>query len=405
MNRSRGILEYIGNANWNVLGLLSSLPDGGVLAERYEYSPYGNRTVLSHGWLIADMSHEGAIDATDYAMMDDAMVNQSGSQWFHRADFDGSGSVDATDSGVLDDMFVNRPSLPTGDAGMLANPTAGTFRGVVTSYGIGYRAPGPLNEFGRQGLHHDEEFGLVYNRARMMHPILGRFVQRDPMGYIDGADLYQSVIANPLNRTDPNGTDAGWARHGMGDAWGRCRCGPDVTGALLDILDRVVGAWRRMNATQRKALDDSYYSNVASNWDITDLAARITDAPECPRKFNGVDTVTVNSTCYPQEEVNYWLYGIWTRLSGKDPAWAIARTYGWRYATRGGTGIPGRTAWLTWGYLLMLPSQPIEGHLNNFCKPCYTYVPKLKFFIGAPPLISDATPVPVPPLGPPAPQQ
>lgn len=42
---------------------------------------------------------------------------------------------------------------------------------------------------GHQGLMHDPT-GLVYNRARMLHPLLGRFTQRDPLGYVDGMSLY-----------------------------------------------------------------------------------------------------------------------------------------------------------------------------------------------------------------------
>jgi RHS repeat-associated protein len=38
-------------------------------------------------------------------------------------------------------------------------------------------------EFGHQGLMHDEETDLVYNRARALHPGLGRFAQRDRLGY------------------------------------------------------------------------------------------------------------------------------------------------------------------------------------------------------------------------------
>jgi hypothetical protein len=40
--------------------------------------------------------------------------------------------------------------------------------------------------FGHQGLMHDEENGLVYNRHRMLHPRAGRFMQCDPLGYVDG---------------------------------------------------------------------------------------------------------------------------------------------------------------------------------------------------------------------------
>ena len=58
--------------------------------------------------------------------------------------------------------------------------------------------PYGLNSIGHQGLRHDPETGLVYNRARMLHVSLGRFVQRDPInqnqpggGYQDGMSLYQ----------------------------------------------------------------------------------------------------------------------------------------------------------------------------------------------------------------------
>jgi RHS repeat-associated protein len=59
---------------------------------------------------------------------------------------------------------------------------------------------------GHQGLVHDGESGLVYNRARMLHPGLGRFVQRDPLGYSDGVGLYMYVSDSAPNRVDPTGT-------------------------------------------------------------------------------------------------------------------------------------------------------------------------------------------------------
>ena len=55
--------------------------------------------------------------------------------------------------------------------------------------------PYGLCEIGFQGLMHDEGlpvFGgqLICNRARMLHPRMGRFIQRDPLGYVDGTNLY-----------------------------------------------------------------------------------------------------------------------------------------------------------------------------------------------------------------------
>jgi RHS repeat-associated protein len=42
--------------------------------------------------------------------------------------------------------------------------------------------PWGINEIGHQGLLHDEQSGLVYNRARMLQSSLGRFMQNDPLG-------------------------------------------------------------------------------------------------------------------------------------------------------------------------------------------------------------------------------
>jgi hypothetical protein len=36
-------------------------------------------------------------------------------------------------------------------------------------------------------------------------PTLGRWVQQDPMGYVDGANLYETVESNPTNGLDPFG--------------------------------------------------------------------------------------------------------------------------------------------------------------------------------------------------------
>jgi RHS repeat-associated protein len=53
---------------------------------------------------------------------------------------------------------------------------------------------------------HDEETGLVYNRARMLHPILGRFAQRDPEEYNDGMNFYQYLRSAPTLYRDAKGT-------------------------------------------------------------------------------------------------------------------------------------------------------------------------------------------------------
>jgi len=48
-------------------------------------------------------------------------------------------------------------------------------------------------------------FQDAFARSRMYHPSLGRFMQRDVLGYVDGMSLYQYTGSNPIVRTDPTG--------------------------------------------------------------------------------------------------------------------------------------------------------------------------------------------------------
>jgi RHS repeat-associated protein len=50
-----------------------------------------------------------------------------------------------------------------------------------------------------------QELGLYYYKARFYSPVLGRFLQTDPVGYQSDLNLYAYVENNPINRTDPPG--------------------------------------------------------------------------------------------------------------------------------------------------------------------------------------------------------
>jgi len=129
------------DANFNVLGIVDT---NGDLDERYEYTPYGQRTIYT----------------------------------------DASG----------DDNLCMAPILES---------QRKTVDLSTAAYGI--------CDIGHQGLMHDKEFGLIYNRARYLSPKLGRFLQRDPMGYVDGMNLYEYVGSGPVTYLDPPGKAAGAA--------------------------------------------------------------------------------------------------------------------------------------------------------------------------------------------------
>ena len=58
------------------------------------------------------------------------------------------------------------------------------------------------------GRDYDAETGLYYYRARTMHPGLGRFMQHDPLMFVDGMNIYSYVKNNPAFFVDSMGRES-----------------------------------------------------------------------------------------------------------------------------------------------------------------------------------------------------
>jgi|GEM_PF-3244127 len=61
------------------------------------------------------------------------------------------------------------------------------------------------NPFAFTGRRLESATGLYYYRARFYSPESGRFLQRDPLGYMDSMSLYGYANQNPINYIDPSG--------------------------------------------------------------------------------------------------------------------------------------------------------------------------------------------------------
>ncbi len=80
----------------------------------------------------------------------------------------------------------------------------------------------PYRYGGQWGYYTDGETGLCLLTHRYYDPGTGRFLNRDPIGYAGGVNVYGYVANSPLSRIDPSGTvawrevpttaDEGWPR-------------------------------------------------------------------------------------------------------------------------------------------------------------------------------------------------
>ncbi|WP_158261261.1 MULTISPECIES: RHS repeat-associated core domain-containing protein [Pirellulaceae] len=75
-----------------------------------------------------------------------------------------------------------------------------------------YGTPTDENDF-RQlfgGYYYDSDTGLYLVRNRVYHPKLGRWLTKDPLGMVDGPNLYEYCAGDPVNLIDPSGTVSFW---------------------------------------------------------------------------------------------------------------------------------------------------------------------------------------------------
>ncbi len=153
------------------------------------------------------------------------------------------------------------------------------------------------NSYGFTGRRWDAETGLWYYRNRMYHASIGRFLQRDPAGYVDGVNLYAYVINSPLSFVDPSGTMLrGAANWIAGKAQSSMNWASRATSSSMNLASTTVrsgtdwmadtlSGWGSNDSLFDSSFggDQGSYSNVArygldsygSGWDIFDTSPDI----------------------------------------------------------------------------------------------------------------------------------
>ena len=237
----------------------------------------------------------------------------------------------------------------------------------------------------------DSETSLMLYRNRYYHTGLGRFVQRDPIGYrAKDTSLYRYIINRVMFATDPLGLEYEYEKRP--DPWPKApnipgyplpdapklpipdgplfppiwenpppyggpqipphtnpyrgKCGVDITQQLEQVEQRVIDALN--NVLQN---DPSKFTDICSNmagvrditWDMSHLSGAGMGGTSFALGTWGSEhpclgTVTVNNYCYYAAEVNYYLLGIVRRICAEHcngwrsfrQGWDIIRILGHR---------------------------------------------------------------------------
>lgn len=101
------------------------------------------------------------------------------------------------------------------------------------------------------GQYFDEETGLYQNYFRDYDPLLGRYVQSDPIGLAAGIDFYGYVYQSPMNYYDPDGLAAQGVAAAVAAAVIACATKPSCIKKVADLCEGITS-----RAARRKAMRD-----------------------------------------------------------------------------------------------------------------------------------------------------
>ncbi len=152
------------------------ITSGGLIVEWAKYSSYG----IPFGLPGGDTDSDGDCDSTDITQIQTWIDAPA---YDVRGDINLDGSVNATDKSLA-----------------ISN-----YQGTTSGWNV-LSAAVVANLIGYAGYQKDINLDISHVRNRVLDPHLGRWTRRDPLGYVDGINLYNYGTVSPVLLSDFMGT-------------------------------------------------------------------------------------------------------------------------------------------------------------------------------------------------------
>jgi len=190
---------------------------------------------------------------------------------------------------------------------LLSNSSGQVLTGARYEYdpfGSIVTVPAQYNPYLFAGKRLHKSINLYYSRARQYSPALGRFLQRDPKGTVDGLNLYTYTGNNPVTYIDLLGLE-------KNDVWGGER---DHLGRAPYSAWLTSDFWARVS----EGIDYHLFTDIPKRQEEWDQAA-----PQLQREWKNT---TNTETMYLTQE-RYVERRIGSRPNRLGVAWDIAKAY------------------------------------------------------------------------------
>ena len=217
--------------NYDAAGRMSSFAINGVIQAEYEYNYQGHQ-VIRRLTQLGQTIHN-IFDADGQRIAEYLYDDTTGTSRLIREYIWANGAL----AGVYenDTLYfvrtdhIGRPVFATDDTGLKVwEASYLPFGGVAAS-------SGPNSDLRFPGQWFQSESGLHQNWMRDYDPTLGRYIQADPLGLVDGASVYGYVKQNPGRYVDPTGEYLnlpGGNQWGLGSSPGGQQAMSDFGGGL-----------------------------------------------------------------------------------------------------------------------------------------------------------------------------